>query len=316
MLRRYAMRFAKWARYARGGSYQHVAQGLGRRFTADGLEGYFNDLTLKADWKGETGALGEPLVRTDSEPRFAFAIVIFQWGLGGWDRWLLSDRTDAARRDTLMAAARWGVENLDARGGWPCWTGLKRPVTSPYSAMAQGEGLSVLARAASLDPGGPWRAAADRAYAFLMDSGDAGLTLERDGVVSLEEYPGEAMRGVLNGWMFALMGVRDHALLTGDPAVMAVAERLAADLARALPRFDTGYWSLYDLAGDVASPFYHDLHVAQLEALALAFPAQATAFGAVRARFVAHRNSPPKRVWAILLKVRQKIGQADVGEMS
>ena len=149
-----------------------------------------------------------------------------------------------------------------------------------------------------------------------MDSGDAGLTLERDGVVSLEEYPGEAMRGVLNGWMFALMGVRDHALLTGDPAVMAAAERLAGDLARALPRFDTGYWSLYDLAGDVASPFYHDLHLAQLEALARAFPAQAAAFDAVRARFEAHKASRLKTAWAVAVKVRQKLGQADVGEMS
>lgn len=124
------------------------------------------------------------------------------------------------------------------------------------------------------------------------------------------------MRGVLNGWMFALMGVRDYALLTGDATVMSTAERLAADLARALPRFDTGYWSLYDLAGDVASPFYHDLHVAQLEALALAFPAQADAFRAVRARFVAHRANRLKTAWAVAVKVRQKLGQAEVGEMS
>ena len=112
------------------------------------------------------------------------------------------------------------------------------------------------------------------------------------------------------------MGVRDHALLTGDPAVMATAERLSVDLARALPRFDTGYWSLYDLAGNVASPFYHDLHIAQLEALALAFPAQGNAFQAVRARFLAHKASRLKAAWAIAVKVRQKLGQADVGEMS
>lgn len=36
-----------------------------------------------------------------------------------------------------------------------------------------------------------------------------------------------------------------------------------------LPRFSNSYWSLYDLGGKIASPFYHNLHIAQMEAMFL-----------------------------------------------
>jgi len=314
MLRRYFMRFAKWGRYASGRSYQHVDQGVGRAFVPGQLAGYFNDLTGKADWKGRTGPHGVPVVRTDTAESFAFPIVIFQWGLGNWDRALLTG--EDARKQYLMAAARWAVETLDEKGGWSCWHELRRPTISFYSAMAQGEGLSVLARAHSLDPDGPWLEAGSRAFHFLMNSGAEGLTRDLDGLTVLEEYPGDVMPSVLNGWMFALVGVADHALATGDPTVAATADRLAADLAKALPRFDTGYWSTYDLGGNLTSPFYHDLHSAQLAALAMLFPKHRSEFDATRLKFEAYAGNRFKRMRAIAVKIRQKLGQADVGEMT
>lgn len=313
MIRRYAMRFAKWGRYATGRSYQHVPQGVGRAFRPGALHGYFNDLTGKADWTGATGPHGVPVVQTDTDPAFSFPIVVFQWALGNWDVGLLTD--DPARRARVLDVARWATETIDARGGWSCWHALRRPTISFYSAMAQGEGLSVLARAATLDPDGPWRDTARRAYTFLMNSGAEGLTRTLDGMVVLEEYPGVAMPGVLNGWMFALTGINDYGILTGDPAVAAQARALAADLARALPRFDTGYWSTYDLAGNLASPFYHDLHIAQLDAFGTLFPEQRAVFHEWRDRFDGYRQRRLNRLRAIAVKVRQKMGQPDVGEM-
>jgi heparosan-N-sulfate-glucuronate 5-epimerase len=313
MIRRYTMRFGKWARYATGRSYQHVPQGVGQAFRPWALEGYFNDLTGKANWTGATGAYGVPVVQTDTDPAFSFPIVVFQWALGNWDAALLGRLPNGKER--LMQAARWAAETIDERGGWSCWHALRRPTISYYSAMAQGEGLSVLARAAISEPDGPWRDVAARAYYFLMNSGEEGLTRRFDDILALEEYPGDAMPAVLNGWMFALVGIVDYAVLTGDPAVAAQSRALAADLARALPRFDTGYWSTYDLAGNVASPFYHELHIAQLDALARVFPEQEADFRRTREAFRRYLGSRTKRARAIVVKVGQKLRQADVGEM-
>lgn len=312
-LRRYAMRLRKWSRYATGQSYQHVPQGVGRAFVVGELRGYYNDLTGKAQWTGETGRHGVPAVKTDTNPRYEFAIVIFQWGLGNWDTWLLGGKEQG--RERLLDAARWAAETIDARGGWECWRDLQRPTISYYSAMAQGEGLSVLARAASIDPAGPWLATARRACDFLLDSGNEGLTRVFDGITALEEYPGEAFPSVLNGWIFALVGVVDLGIATGDAAIAAKAADLADSLARSLPLYDTGYWSTYDIGRNIASPFYHDLHVAQLRALALIFPAQAKAFESMAARFALYSHSRLNRWRAIAVKIRQKLGQAQVGEM-
>lgn len=34
-----------------------------------------------------------------------------------------------------------------------------------------------------------------------------------------------------------------------------------------LPQFKCSYWSMYSLDGLIASPFYHNLHIAQMQAM-------------------------------------------------
>jgi hypothetical protein len=312
--RRYWMRLRKWARYASGKSYQHVPQGVGQAFVPGALSGYFNDLTAKADWAGATGPFGVPLVKTDTADGFAFPIVIFQWALGNWDLFVLEG--DRARLEPVFAAAQWARAAMTEAGGWACWTALRRPVTSVYSAMAQGQGLSLLCRAAVVEPDGGWLEVADLACRFMIANAGAGLLRVEDGVHFLEEYPGVAMRSVLNGWLFALVGIHDYALAKRDDGLRALVGQFADDLARALPRYDTGFWSSYDLSGNLASPFYHRLHIAQLRAAALLFPEQRDAFGASADRFERYADSRVNRARAVVVKLVQKLGQADVGEMA
>lgn len=315
MFLRYALRFRKWFRYASGSSYQHVRQDQGAMFRPGVVEGYFNDLSHKAQWTGVMRE-GVPVVRTDTDPEFFFPIVIFQWGLGNWDLWLKSGRADQASLDNALAAAHWALAHQSPEGGWPCWTGLVRPTISPYSAMAQGQGVSLLARVAGVDQGAGYLDAASRAAQFMLHSGAHGLTRDHGGWTSLEEYPGDALPGVLNGWIFAIFGLYDLGLAKADPEVSAAAEKSAADLAQAVASYDIGYWSNYDLAGNIASPFYHDLHITQLRTLALSFPACAQTFDAVAARFDGYRQSRVKRAFSILVKIRQKLLQPAVGEMA
>jgi len=315
MYKRYYMRFKKWTMYAAGKSYQHHPQGIGAYFRPTELAGYFNDLRHKADWTGLLSDDGVPLVNTDTMPAFAFPIVIFQWGLGNWDC-ALGAPNDLKYRDCVLRAANWALKNQTEVGGWICWSGLKRPTISDYSAMAQGQAISLLVRCARAfpDQAKEFTAAAERAAWFMCNSGQHALTSIVNGRVCLQEYPGDALCGVLNGWVFALMGLYDLDLAQGHKKASERTLKLADDLAGSLNLYDNGYWSLYDLTGSVASPFYHELHVSQLLALGKVFR-NIPAFYDVAKRFDQYGRRTSNRLRSIAQKVVQKLNQPSVGEM-
>jgi heparosan-N-sulfate-glucuronate 5-epimerase len=318
MFTRYFMRFKKWFRYASGKSYQHITQGQGEAFVLGQVKGYYNDLRHKADWNGQLSAAGVPLVKTDTDPAFDFPIVIFQWGLGSWDRWLLSDQQDEVMRAQCLKAADYAVSSLTENGGWLCWTGLKRPTISPYSAMAQGEGISLLVRAYQILPHRTdYIETAKRAAQFMLHSGYHGLlSTLKNGAECLQEYPGKAFNGVLNGWVFAIIGLYDLSLTNKDTELRTRLDSLVHDLARSAHLYDTGYWSHYDLSGhNIASGFYHDLHITQLKTLSLIFPKTAKTLGEVIARFETYQARGFNKFLSLGVKVVQKLTQPAVGEM-
>lgn len=313
---RYIMRARKWIRYASGSSYQHIEQGRGVQFSPGSLIGYFNDLRHKADWTGPVGSFGVPAVITDTVGEFEFPIVIFQWGLGSWDLWLESGRSDQHYWRQFEAAVQWARANVTSEGGWLCWTGLERPVTSPFSAMAQGQGISLLCRYAAATGERSAIDLAERALAFMLEPGAQALVRDFGDFRSLEEYPGEAFRGVLNGWIFALFGIHDFSLAHSSQAYSAMAAELCAELVVALQQYDCGFWSNYDLAGNIASPFYHNLHIAQLEVLSETFPALSEDINIVSRRFKFYAAGNVNRMRAVIIKVIQKLGQPEIGEMA
>jgi hypothetical protein len=67
--------------------------------------------------------------------------------------------------------------------------------------------------------------------------------------------------------------VFDFWLACSDRRAKEIFERGVKTLARNLPHFDTGYWSLYEKSGTrlrmLASPFYHRLHIVQLRVMAM-----------------------------------------------
>lgn len=317
LARRYIWRMRKWARYATRNSQHHVPQGRGRIYRPHCLDGYFNDLTGKARWQGLEDEQGVPIVQTDRGNQFSFPITVFQKGLAHWDLWLLSDRADTAQRKKFLTIADWGLLNIDQNGGWKCWELLGRGTASPYSSMAQGQGISVLSRAYISTGDERYRYAAIQARDEMLDpnSGIGVARREADGLV-LEEYPGSRMPAVLNGWMFSLMGLQDFQLaFPGERSDEPLDETLAA-LASRLSGYDTGYWSQYDLGGRLASPFYHDLHIAQLRALADTFPRHSMAFARTADRWTSYRESPIHNLRAVTVKIRQKLTDLENEEMA
>ena len=297
---------ARWARMLVGRSYYHVPQNLGKAFIPGRLEGYFNDLTAKARWCGPVDDKGIPVNVTEDGRKVYFATTIAQKALGHWDMWVITK--NPVEREVFLKLGDWLVENQDERGGWPLWSQLGLNLPSPYSAMTQGEGISVLVRAWSLTRESTYLEAARRALEPLLRTVEEGGTRRAvpEGCV-LEEAPSPSINGILNGWVFALFGLYDYSLVQEDSQAHSLLRETLETLVVYLPRYNAGYWSFYDLTGSLASPFYHRLHIAQLHALELAFPAYAGVFRRVREGWTRQLQSPICRIRAVGVKAYQKL---------
>ena len=136
-------------------------------------------------------------------------------------------------------------------GGRPPWT----------SGMAQAVAAQALGRAADLLSDASLLDAADGAYAPV-----AGLVTQMPTGPWIRLYS-FARAPVLNAQLQTILSLGDYAEISGNDAAATVVERLKAAAKALLPRFDTGYWSLYSLAGDESSRSYHEYVVALLRTL-------------------------------------------------
>lgn len=299
-----------WKGIVTGDSYWHQPQNLGKKFVPGHLEGYFNDLTLKVNWKGPADAAGNPLLDKGDGCLVAFPTTIFQKALAHWDCWLESGRQDADHYDRFLVGARWALERIDPSGGWSLWGETEGDTKVVYSAMTQGEGASVLVRAyASSGDDAFLRAARLSIDAMMRPIRDGGTSRQSSNGFVLEELPTDPPNTILNGWIFGLFGAYDYLLVAHDPAVQRNMDNTVVALAETVPNYDAGYWSYYDLAGNVASPFYHLLHIAQLQAVEHAFPSVADRICRVRRRFEGQAQSRSKMARAVCYKAYQKILQ-------
>ena len=72
---------------------------------------------------------------------------------------------------------------------------------------------------------------------------------------------------VLNAQLQAALSVGDYATISGNTAATAMATRMTTAARALLPKFDTGYWSLYSLRGDDSPLDYHDYVIGLLRKL-------------------------------------------------
>jgi heparosan-N-sulfate-glucuronate 5-epimerase len=305
ILNAYTALLHHWTEMVRGRSYWHQAQGMGMYYRPGALLGYYNDLTAKADWRGPTDGEGVPLVSINSSGLLYFPVTIFHKGLAHHDLWLGSGRTDQRQWNSFLALADWAVRNQEERGGWPF--PIPMSANARYSALAQGEGISVLARAYAVTQKPQYAQSAIRAASLLLTPvTDGGTARPTEAGLVLEELPTEPPRTVLNGWISALYGLWDLQLTGCADVSQQLSDTLKA-LVSYLPRYDIGFWSLYDHAGTLASPFYHRLHIAQLQALEMTFTDHQSAFSDLRARFQSQLQSRANVARAVATKAVQKL---------
>jgi hypothetical protein len=192
--------------------------------------------------------------------------------------------TSDARYLTMATrqAQRLVDTHVDSRGAWwfpypfdfPLSSGLNYVMRAPwYSAMAQGQAMSLFARLAGATGDPQWRQAADHAFASLQLGYSAtepwATWRDGNGMLWLEEYPGRTMSTsgrVLNGHMFATYGVWDYWRTTRSAAAAALFDTALQTVRRyVLTGFrNPGWASSYGLRGDVPAEKYHAIHINQL----------------------------------------------------
>jgi heparosan-N-sulfate-glucuronate 5-epimerase len=203
-------------------------------------------------------------------------VTVSQFALGHHQRWRRTGNIEDRAR--LMQCADWLVDNQTVYtvadklvGVWfyPYDNVYFRASAPWISGMAQGQALSVLARAWAVDPKDVYLETARRSLAtFSIDIQDKGVRSHYSpGEPCYEEVAVEPAAHILNGHLFALFGLWDHVRTWGDePAFEALNSAIGA-LTNRLDRYDAKYWSRYSMLtrNQLAHTFYHDLHIKQLQ---------------------------------------------------
>lgn len=278
---------------------------------------YFMRFSGKANYAGPFDAGGIPLL--DYRGRIGRQynpIAIAHYGLARFNRWCDAGHIDD--RTAWLAASRWLVTNLQSNGdGVPVWLHhfdwpYRQLLRAPwYSGLAQGNGVSMLIRAAAETGDHAFADAAHRAFRSLELPVSRGgvLVTDKRGDVWIEEYIVDPPSHILNGFIWALLGVYDYARWSGRSDASALWERCVRTLEGRLDEFDTGWWSLYEAPNTgrpmLASLYYHRLHAVQLRVLHELTGIEA--FAARAARFEAYARRPVSRARAFVEKAWFKI---------
>jgi len=226
---------------------------------------------------GEGIPLFDPgLVRLTGAPLY-HPIVIIQYGLAHHD---LALDGDGEAKEVFVKCTRWLEENAteEALGRfvvWPYTFPIRTPRVRPpwISGMAQGQALSLLARAFLKTQSARTAEVAHRAArSFCCTVRDGGVvSVSESGAYIIEEVAHPSAIHILNGFLYGLFGLYEYLKVFEDADLQPVFEKCLRGVEEILPLFDMGWWSRYSLGvrWNVATPYYHDVHIRQLKHLAV-----------------------------------------------
>jgi len=240
---------------------------------------YYMLFAEKADYPGAHDAAGIPLLNYRGNIGLQYnPIAVAQWGLGNYN--LFCQGESAQRRNRFLTASDWLCAHLgrNSLGSWVWnhhfdWEYRSQLKAPWYSALAQGQGISLLVRAYRETGDTAYLDAAGRAFeSFLKPTSEGGVTFtDARGNLWFEEYIVSRPTHILNGFIWAAWGVYDYFLATESRAAQDLFTQAVLTLRTNLDLYDLGFWSLYEQSGTmlpmVASPFYHRLHVVQLRVM-------------------------------------------------
>jgi hypothetical protein len=260
-------------------SFWHDQPSVNPNFTVGELGEYYMPFLEKADYAGIYDEAGIPMLDYHGKiGRQYNPIAIAQWGLGNYNQFARTKDTE--RRIKFLRASDWLCGHLEKNAhGISVWNHhfdweYRTPLRAPwYSALAQGQGVSLLVRAYGETRNEVYLRAAERAFdSFQKDTSLGGVTFtDQNNNLWFEEYIVSPPTHILNGFIWAAWGVYDFFLATKNNFAQELFTSAVKTLCDNLASYDLGFWSLYEQSGTllpmVASPFYHRLHVVQLRVM-------------------------------------------------
>lgn len=225
-------------------------------------------------WNGAFDSFGVPMCEAENGVLSYFPSNIAQYGL------LLHSKYIKTKNLKYVLKIQNCVNRLELMKNennneavWYHWSYLQKyKIEAPWpSAMVQGEIISLYLRLYQIDNNVSLLQTSLKAYNFLVkDILKGGVSyIDDNNNLWLEEYPKVPPIRVLNGFIYALFGIIDLYRITHDYDIYITIQKCFKTLKDNLHRYDTGYWSKYDLFTEELVRYYYqkNVHVLQLEVL-------------------------------------------------
>ena len=136
-----------------------------------------------------------------------------------------------------------------------------------YSAMANGLALQVLIKAPEISHDLKYlEAAKSLLNAFFIEVQHGGITYkDSEHEWWYEEYASNDKNAnisrVLNGMIFAVLGIYDYYKFTNDPDAKLLFDNGVNSIKKELSKYNNNGYSYYDILGNIASWKYHQIHI-------------------------------------------------------
>jgi heparosan-N-sulfate-glucuronate 5-epimerase len=298
-------------------TFWHGEPLVNQNFEPGKLGEYYMPFTAKANYSGYYDDKDIPLLNYHGRVGLQYnPIAIAQYGLGNYNLFVRTGEEN--RKAKFLKVADWFVKNLETTPqgtrvwyhhfDWEYRDNLKAPW---HSALAQGQGISLLVRAHRETRNNVYLTAAQDAFhTFEKDVKEGGVTVsDSKGYLWFEEAIVDPPTHILNGFIWASWGIYDYSIYTGNHHADQLFNEAVRTLVDNLPEFDAGFWSLYEQSGTrmkmLASPFYHSLHIVQLEVMYKL--TKEPIFKQFADRWNAYRQNALKRKAALIYKAIFKI---------
>lgn len=202
-------------------------------------------------------------------------ITISTHALSHYDDFIITGNETS--KNFLLNNADWLIENMVIHQNYSIleynfpYPPTNMPESGWRSGMAQGVALQALVKAHEVTKDEKYLNAADLILnSFFIEVKDGGVSYKtkNDGWW-YEEYSHEDAKPsrVLNGMMYALLGIDEYYKYTNDIKAKFIFEHGITSLENKLPDYDLNGYSYYDDLKTHSSSFYHQVHVDLTEQL-------------------------------------------------
>ncbi|MDR3667133.1 MAG: D-glucuronyl C5-epimerase family protein [Ignavibacteriaceae bacterium] len=278
----------------------------------DELGKYYLDFSSKYYYPGKFDGKGIPIYEFPDKRAIYHPIVICQYAFALFELLFKSNYSNKTAETQFLIQADWLLKSGSETKKGLVWYidysikeyGLYQPW---FSALAQGEAISVLTRAYKLTSNIDFIKACDKAIIpFTLQVKSGGLVNLFKNIPVYEEYPSPIRTvAVLNGFIFSLFGLYDYYLSTKNSLAKELFENGIDSLTKILPYYDIKYWSsyyLFDYPKSYTSSFtYHNIMINQLKALSII--SNEKIFSEYSNKWESYKNSNYYKTKALIRKI-------------